>query len=133
MQALYHAQDQFTAILEQGATPPVDAFPFLELLPEFVAPWKVRAKNIREEQRSLYFSLLEETKERMREGKAEHCFMAKVLEGQEKNEFDDEHVAYLGGILVRNLHDVTPEILRIFRWKRALILLHRLCYHSSSR
>jgi hypothetical protein len=81
---LYHAQDQFTAILEQSATPPVDAFPFLKLLPEFVAPWKVRAKNIREDQRSLYFSLLEETKERMREGKAEDCFMAKVLEAQRR-------------------------------------------------
>jgi hypothetical protein len=26
--------------------------------------------------------------------------MAKVLKGQEKNELDDEHIAYLGGVLV---------------------------------
>jgi hypothetical protein len=100
VQALYHAQDQFTALLEQGATPPVDAFPFLKLLPEWIAGWKTRAKALREEQRSLYFDLLKETKQRMRDGKAQDCFMARVLEGQEKNAFDDEHVAYLGGILV---------------------------------
>lgn len=100
VQALYHAQDQFTAILEQGATPPVDAFPFLKHLPSFMAGWKTRAKAIRQEQRSLYFSLLNETKERMNRDTRMNCFMEKLLQDQEKNEFDDEHVAYLGGILV---------------------------------
>ena len=50
VQALYHAQDQFTALLEPGATPPVAAFPFLKWLPEFLASWKTKAKEIREEQ-----------------------------------------------------------------------------------
>lgn len=45
VQELYHAQDQFTEILEPGATPPVDAFPFLKYLPEFMALWKARARE----------------------------------------------------------------------------------------
>jgi len=40
VQALYDAQNQFMAILEQGATPPVDFFPFLKNLPDFRCSWR---------------------------------------------------------------------------------------------
>ena len=99
VQALYHAQDRFTAIMETGATPPVDAFPFLKKLPEFLCSWKREAKAIRQEQRSLYTSLLNETKKRL-EKKNLDCFMARLIGEREKSGFDDEHLAYLGGILV---------------------------------
>ena len=46
---LYHVQDQNTAINELGATPPVDIFPFLKSLPDFMSPWRVWARNIRKE------------------------------------------------------------------------------------
>lgn len=98
VQALYHAQDQFTAILEQGATAPVDTFPFLKLLPECMAPWKAWARAVREEQKGLYLKLLRETRERVG-GPA--CYLQQMLRDQEKNEMDDEHIAYLGGNLVR--------------------------------
>ncbi len=109
VQALYHAQDRFTTILEPGATPPVDAFPFLKKLPEFLCSWKKEAKAIRQEQRSLYFALLDETKQQM-ERKSVDCFMARMIKEQEKSGFDDEHLAYLGGILVCGI-EVPPELL----------------------
>lgn len=100
VQALYHAQDRFTAILEPGAAPPVDAFPFLKVIPEFFAPWKKEAREIRQEQRALYFELMRETKERINAQKTTGCFMERLLRDQEKLGLDDEHMAYLGGILV---------------------------------
>lgn len=100
VQALYHAQDQFTAILEQGATPPVDAFPFLKMIPECLAPWKTRAKAVREEQKNLYLKLLRETRKRLDSGKSGDCFLYTMLQDQEKNDMDDEHIAYLAGNLV---------------------------------
>ena len=101
IQALYHAQDQFTSILEPGATPPVDAFPFLKSLPEFMASWKTKAKTIQKEQKTLYFSLLRETRDRMAKGSSPDCFMRLLLEQtQVSQEMDENHVAYLGGILV---------------------------------
>lgn len=100
VQALYHAQDQFTAVLEQGASPPVDAFPFLKMLPEFLAPWKRRARAVRKEQKSLYLRLLQETRARLEAGKGGDCFLRTMLQDQEKNEMDDEHLAYLAGNLV---------------------------------
>lgn len=125
VQALYHAQDQFTSILAPGATPPVDAFPWLRYIPEFFAGWKVRAKAIRKEQRSLYFSLLEETKARISKGALTGSFMERVLQDQSKSGLDDEHIAYLGGILVSAKRNSRShfEMLIHSRWKRDPILL----------
>lgn len=100
VQALYHAQDQFTEILEPGATPPVDAFPFLKYLPEFMASWKARARAIRMEQRTLYNRLLTETKSKLAKGEATDCFIARLLRDQEKSSLTDDQVMYTGGILV---------------------------------
>ena len=121
VQALYHAQDQFTAILEQGATPPVDAFPFLKMLPEFMAPWKTRAKAVREEQKTLYLALLRETRERLEAKKGPACFLHLILQDQEKNEMDDEHIAYLAGNLVYQTPNLRSSSLfsDTYRWKLA--------------
>ena len=131
VQALYHAQDRFTAILEPGATPPVDAFPFLKATPTFLSPWKKEAREIRTEQRSLYYDLLNETKERLRKNNLASCFMGKILNDQEKSRFNDEQVAYLGGILVfsilRGLEISQSFTDQITRWKRDLILHRRRC------
>ena len=101
IQALYHAQDQFTSMLAPGATPPVDAFPWLKYIPQLFAGWKGSAKAIRAEQRDLYFSLMEETRAKFLRGSGTGSFMESLLMGQEKTGLDDEHIAYLGGILVR--------------------------------
>ena len=103
VQALYHAQDRFTALLEPGATPPVDAFPILRAIPEFLSSWRKEAKAIRQEQNSLYSKLLDETKDRIRKGNSTSCFMEKILKDQEKIGFNTEQVTYLGGILVNSL------------------------------
>ncbi|KAJ5813588.1 uncharacterized protein N7503_000338 [Penicillium pulvis] len=114
VQALYHAQDRFTAILETGATPPVDAFPFLKATPEFLSPWKKEANGIRQEQSSLYFKLLDETRDRIRKGNSTSCFMEKLMDDQEKIGFSDEQVAYLGGILMEAGSDTTSSTLLTF-------------------
>jgi len=58
IQRLYHAQHEFEKILEPGATPPVDIFPILKYLPDFLPPWRKWALSIRAEQRAIYFDLL---------------------------------------------------------------------------
>lgn len=80
--------------------PPVDTFPFLKMLPDFMAPWKRWAKAVREEQKSLYLGLVRETRERIEARKGPACFLHVMLRDQEKNDMDDEHIAYLAGNLV---------------------------------
>ncbi|KAF5020201.1 hypothetical protein F66182_7766 [Fusarium sp. NRRL 66182] len=114
VQALYQAQDQFTALLEQGASPPVDAFPLLRALPEFLASWKKRGKAVRKEQKSLYLRLVQETRDRLNRGKGGDCFLKTMLDEQEKNNMDDEHVAYLAGNLMEAGSDTTASTLLSF-------------------
>jgi cytochrome P450 len=120
VQALYHAQDKFTALLEQGASPPVDAFPFLRAMPEFLASWKTRGKAVREEQKNLYLKLVQETRDRLSRGKGSDCFLKTMLDDQEKNEMDDEHIAYLAGNLVSEKCLDCIRLLTPGRWKLAL-------------
>jgi cytochrome P450 len=114
VQALYDVQNRFTGILEPGAAPPVDALTFLKYWPERFAPWKKAAKNIRKDQRALYFQLLEETKERMRERRGTGCFMESLIHNQPKSGLDDEHIAYIGGILMEAGSDTTSSTLLSF-------------------
>lgn len=107
-------QNRFTALLEPGAAPPLDAIPFLRYIPEILAPWKRKARAIRRDQRALYFRLYETTKERMGRGIRTGCFMESLIEGQGKNGLGDEHTAYLGGILMEAGSDTTSSTLLSF-------------------
>ncbi|KAK7966406.1 uncharacterized protein PG986_000683 [Apiospora aurea] len=136
VQALYHAQDQFTAIIEPGATPPVDDFPVLKLLPECLAPWKARARAVRQEQKTLYLRLLSEARERIQSGKGPACLLHQLLRDQEKLDMDDEHLAYLAGNLMEAGSDTTASTLLSFllamikhphEYKRAQTEVDQIC------
>jgi hypothetical protein len=52
---------EWSALLEPGAVPPVDAIPILKHIPERWAKWKRDCKRVRDLQRARYFRLVEET------------------------------------------------------------------------
>lgn len=116
VQRLYNVQDQFTAILETGATPPVDFFPWLKLLPTALAPWRKWALNIHEEQGKLNFELLQGAKDRVAKGAQRNCFIDNMLKdaGGAKDSLDDEHIAYVGGVLMEGGSDTTASTLLAF-------------------
>ncbi|KAF5637612.1 oxidoreductase [Fusarium tjaetaba] len=121
VKSLYHVQDQLTRIAELGATPPVDVFPVLQYLPDFLSPWRTWARNIRKEHRALYFNLLRETQELVAEKKApEDSFMVRLLREQDTNGLDDEHLAYIGGTLMEAGSDTTASTLLSFILAMAL-------------
>jgi len=97
---LYHVQDQLTQITEVGATPPVDIFPFLKSLPDFMSPWRQWARAIRAEHRRFWFSLVAESKEHLQRPGVSDCFLKRMMTDASKSGLDDEHIAYLAGTLV---------------------------------
>lgn len=115
VQRLYRVQDQFTAILETGATPPVDVFTWLKYLPDFLASWRKWALRIRVDQRRLYFELLDTVKKRLSSGVRRTCFMDNLLttEGKKYN-LDEGHIAYIGGVLMEKGSDTTASTLLSF-------------------
>lgn len=114
VQALYDVQNRFTALLEPGAAPPVDGITFLKYMPEIFAPWKRNAKQIRHDQSVLYYRLFNETKERMAKGLGTGCFMERLIKSQAKNGLDDEHITYLGGVIMEGGSDTTSSTLLSF-------------------
>jgi hypothetical protein len=76
--------------LEPGATPPLDYFPFLKYVPERWANWKKVSKFVRKLLRDMYFSLLDETQERLKRGEGNGSYVEELVERQEELELDRE-------------------------------------------
>jgi hypothetical protein len=81
---------EWSALLEPGAVPPVDAIPILKRIPERWAKWKRDCKRVRDLQHARYCRLVEETRERMRRNQHNGSFMENVLERQAELGMDDE-------------------------------------------
>lgn len=110
VEALYHVQDQNTAINELGATPPIDIFPFLKSLPNFMSPWRKWAMDIRRDYQALLHRLVDEAKENAERPDAPDCFLMKMLREKDKNGLDEQKIAHIGTTLVSN-GCVSPIIL----------------------
>ncbi|KAF2174241.1 hypothetical protein M409DRAFT_35217 [Zasmidium cellare ATCC 36951] len=114
VKTLWDITEQNTAINELGATPPVDIFPFLKLLPDFLSPWRIWARNIRKDYRKWLFGLVRESREHSARPDAPDCFLGQMFRGQEKNGLDDEGIAYVGSSLLEAGTDTTASTILSF-------------------
>ncbi|KAJ7359893.1 cytochrome P450 [Mycena albidolilacea] len=102
----------WSALLEPGAVPPIDAIPILKLIPERWAKWKRECKRVSTLQRARYFGLVEETRERMRRNQHNGSFMEEVLERQVELGMDDEMTGWFGGTLLEGGTDTTSSYIQ---------------------
>ncbi|KAJ7359897.1 cytochrome P450 [Mycena albidolilacea] len=103
---------EWSALLEPGAVPPVDAIPILKRIPERWAKWKRDCKRVRNLQRARYSRLVEETRERMRRNQHNGSFMEDILERQAELGMDDEMTSWFGGTLLEGGTDTTTSYLQ---------------------
>lgn len=114
----FSIQDEWALILDQGQTPPLDVFPWLKYVPDFLTPWngwRERAALIKGRQGRLYRELLAETEARVNAGKSEDCFMGKLLinqkaaveAGRDKDVYTQLELDYIGGFLMEGGADTT--------------------------
>ena len=113
MRRLYHLMEQWSAIMETGATPPVDVFPWLKLLPErFFGNYITRARNIGDQMETLYDDILAKVIARR---DTEHqnlgSFMDKVLDQQEKNALPPNQLRFIGGVLMEGGSDTSSSLI----------------------
>ena len=94
IQAIYHVMERFTEILETGATPPIDIFPFLRWFPRSVASWKTKAQSIRKDELDLYMGLLEGVRTR-KKVKSRDTFADALLDMPNDGRFSDEQLGYM--------------------------------------
>ncbi|KAJ7099823.1 cytochrome P450 [Mycena epipterygia] len=75
----------------------VDTFPILDLLPDFLSPWRAEAKRKHQRELDLYGRLTSEVKVRMKKDPSIECFAARLWEQQPKLGLSDEEVYYIAG------------------------------------
>ncbi|OQU95238.1 hypothetical protein CLAIMM_01474 [Cladophialophora immunda] len=114
IRGFYEIETAFAETMAAGATPPVDAFPFLKYIPNFLTPYKARAVALGERQKAFYNTLLEKTKARMDQQAAAPCFMQKLLQGSDKSGLSYDQLVYVGGILLEAGSETSASNLHLF-------------------
>ena len=99
-------------IMETGATPPVDIYPFLKLLPErWFGNYVTRAKTIGAEMESLYSDILGKVEARRATGKNIGSFMDRVLDQQGQNSLPPAQLRFIGGVLMEGGSDTSSSLI----------------------
>ncbi|PVH98954.1 cytochrome P450 [Periconia macrospinosa] len=113
----FSIQEEWAGLLDPGAVPPMEVFPWLRYVPSILTPWpgwKKRAASVKDRQRLLYRELFENAKRRAEQGKKEDMFVGRMLKKQEKEGFTDTELIYIAGFLIEAGADTTGNSLLAF-------------------
>jgi cytochrome P450 len=117
LERFFKVEAQWVAALGATSSPPLNSFPFLGSIPDWLTPWKGwkdRALLVRKEQELVYGTLLGETKERLGEGKGTDCFLASVLKTNEKEQYNDKFLCHLSGVLLEGGAETSASSIMVF-------------------
>ncbi|KAL0937773.1 Fumitremorgin C synthase 4 [Colletotrichum truncatum] len=113
----FACQAEWAGMLDQGAVPPYDVFPFLRYVPDVATPWrgwKQRAAALKKKQNGLYHDLFEDARERLQQGKGEDSFVAGLLRNNEREGYSDVELEYIAGFLMEGGSDTTAGAFETF-------------------
>ncbi|KAK5130310.1 hypothetical protein LTR08_002234 [Meristemomyces frigidus] len=124
MHRLYALMEIWSKVMETGATPPVDIYPFLHYLPQrLFLHWRDRATHVRRQMNSLYSAFLRDLRARRAATGSRGAFMDRVLDQAEANAdsirpealtYSDHELAFLGGTLTEGGSDTSASIITAF-------------------
>ncbi|KAH8654828.1 cytochrome P450 [Ilyonectria robusta] len=107
---VYDAMDLYSESLEPGANPPVDEFPFLKYLPDFLSPWRSRAKRSYEAMDLTWAKARELLDKRRSTGERRVCIADKVLDDPKQLVMmTDMQLNHFLGVLVEGGADTTSS------------------------
>ncbi|KAI6793582.1 putative cytochrome P450 [Hortaea werneckii] len=121
MHRLYDVMEVWSKVMETGATPPVDIYPFLHWLPQRVfTNWIDRATHVRNEMNNLYADFLYDIRLRRKQVGNRGSFMDKVLDSAENEKrpegltFSDHELYFMGGTATEGGSDTSASIITAF-------------------
>jgi cytochrome P450 len=80
--------------MEPGANPPVDEFPLLQYIPEFLAPWKRRIRATSKEVNDFWWGARQKLETRRAKGIRRNCVGDLILDDWEKKEWPMSNEAF---------------------------------------
>ncbi|KAI1131775.1 cytochrome P450 [Nemania abortiva] len=113
----FDVQAEWSEMIAQGGAPPLEVFPFLKYVPDFLTPWKKwkqRLERVKQRQNKLYHDLVSEARTRIANGKGQDSFAAAVLRNNDKTEYTDEELEYLLGLMMEAGSDTTASAFETF-------------------
>ena len=108
----FNIQDRWAGMLDMGAMPPLDVFPWLKYVPSVLTPWpgwRERTVDLSKAQRGYYEGLLEQGRRKLENG-TKDSFLATLLARQEKDGFTDIELVYILGFLLEAGADTTAVV-----------------------
>ena len=117
--SLYSLMEIWSQVMETGATPPVDIYPFLHWLPQRIfLNWRDRATQVQQSMNSLYSSFLSDLRSRRAATGSRASLMDKVLDQVESEKaavpgmtYSDHELWFLGGTLTEGGSDTSASII----------------------
>jgi cytochrome P450 len=119
MQELYEIMEQWSKVMETGATPPVDIFPLLKWVPQqWLGNWVDRSVEVGSGMKALYGSFRRRAIEARRQAEQSsqsraRTFVDHVLDLQEKANLTDNQVDFLGGVMMEGGSDSGSTMLLV--------------------
>lgn len=113
----------WSKVMETGATPPVDIYPFLHYLPQSIfLNWRDRATHVQKEMNSLYSDFLVDIRARRKSPRIGNrgAFMDKVLDQASSEKrmegltYSDHELWFMGGTLTEGGSDTSASIITAF-------------------
>ncbi|KAI4247984.1 MAG: hypothetical protein LQ352_006024, partial [Teloschistes flavicans] len=113
--ALYELLEEWSEVMEPGATPPVDIFPFLKYLPErLFRNWRTRCSNVGRAMDNLYGGMVSRVQARRRRSGSRDSFLDYVLDQQDKLQVSPNELNFLCGVLMEGGSDTSSSIILAF-------------------
>ncbi|KAG6365904.1 hypothetical protein INS49_000080 [Diaporthe citri] len=114
MKKLYAVMERWSEVMEMGATPPVDVYPFLKLLPESLfGNWIQRSLVVGKMMKELYSGMQSKLLARRLDRGSSASFMDQVLDQQDKLALTPNQRDFLGGVLVEGGSDTVSTMMLV--------------------
>lgn len=119
---LYDIMERWSEVMEVGATPPVDIFPILKLLPEaWFGNWIQRSLDVGKRMKSLYETTLVKVYARRLVHGSGTTFMDEVLNQKDKLNLTQHQREFLGGVMMEGGSETISTMM--------LVILQALTLH----
>lgn len=115
MKAFYNMMEEWSQVMETGATPPVDIFPFLKHVPErFFNDWRSRCLHVGRSMTKLYSRMVSHVQHRRAKAGSHGSFLDGVLDQQQKLQLNPDELNFLAGVLMEGGSDTSSSIILAF-------------------
>ncbi|KAF8607575.1 cytochrome P450 [Ceratobasidium sp. AG-I] len=102
---------RISEMLMPGGKPPVEDFPWLNYLPDFVSPWRARSKELGNWMNELYTGLAEAGYERGLKGLNTNILAYKLRTDEDQNGLTHHEQAFICGVVLEGGSDIVAVAL----------------------